>query len=272
MLEKLKYKNHVNEVFDFGKNGVYVNMTDLHDYEWSVTKRGNKISALEHAISKRKLPVIIICKTETEGIAARNKLLEITEKDVLAMQHGRVIVGDYYFKCFVTKSQKSNYLINKRYMTLTLTLTSDYPYWVKESMTAYRKETDGVGGLDYVFDYPYDYVSDLTGTDLNNSGFMPSNFRMIIYGACINPAVNINGHTYQVNCQVGADEYLTIDSTTKKIYLTTNDGTVINKFNDRNKASYIFEKVPSGKNTVSWQGNFGVEIILLEERSEPKWI
>ena len=271
MLERLIYKNHVNEVFDFGKNGIFVNTNDLHDYEWTVTKRGNKISALQHAVSKRTLPVIIICQSEAEGIAARNKLMEITEKDVLAMEHGKVIIGDYYFKCFVTKSKKSDYLLNKRHLKITLTLTTDYPYWVRESLTGYRKETSSVGGLDYAFDYPYDYVSELMGTDLFNPGFVASNFRMIIYGSCINPAVNINGHTYQVNCQVAADEYLTIDSTTKKIYLTTNNGTIVNKFNDRNKNSYIFEKVPSGSNTVSWQGNYGLDIILLEERSEPKW-
>ena len=67
----------------------------------------------------------------------RNKLMEVVEKDVLAMKHGKIIIGDYYFKCFVTKSQKKNYLTTKRWMELTLTLTTDFPYWVKESTTSF---------------------------------------------------------------------------------------------------------------------------------------
>lgn len=274
MLEKLKYKNHMNEVFDFGKNGIFVNMNDLHDYEWSVTKRGNRISAFDYTVSKRKLPVVIVCKTEEEGLAARNKLMEITEKDVLAMQHGKIIIGDYYFKCFVTKSQKSDYLTNKRYMQAELTLTTDFPYWVKETTFTFGKldgNSDSGQMLDFSFDYPHDYFSTIGHEQINNTGFVGSNFRMIIYGACTNPVVYINGHKYQVNCGVASGEYLTIDSVAKTIILVKNDGTTVNHFKNRSRDSYVFEKIPAGSNNLSWDGNFGVDVIMMEERSEPKW-
>ena len=272
MLEQLKYQNHMNEIFEFGKDGIFVDTNDLHDYEWAVTKKGNRIASLDYAVSKRKLPITIVCATEDEGIAARNKLFEVVERDVLAMQHGKIIIGDYYFKCFVTKSQKADYLVNKRLMKATLTLTSDRPCWTNERTIPFRiSETDGEG-LDYSFDFPFDYMTEMTGTVLNNPSFIASNFKIIIYGACSNPAININGHTYQVFCTVGTNEYLTIDSTTKKIQLTAYDGTIINKFNERNKKSYIFEKIGSGGNPVTWNGGFGFDIILMEERSEPRWI
>ena len=92
MLEQLKYKNHLNEVFEFGKDGIFVNTNELHDYEWTVTSKNKRITALDYAVSKRKLPLIIICKTEEQGIAARNRLMEICEKDILAMQHGKIFV------------------------------------------------------------------------------------------------------------------------------------------------------------------------------------
>lgn len=274
MLEQLIYKNHVNEVFEFGKDGIFVDMNDLHDYEWTATKKGNRIAAFDRSVSKRKIPVIIICDTEEKGIAARNKLMEVVEKDVLAMQHGRIIIGGYYFRCFVTKSQKKKYLTSRRWMEVTLTLTTDFPYWVKETTHIFRKRTeDGGGGtnLDFAFDHPYDYFSGMGNKTLNNTDFVGTNFRMIIYGACVNPAVYVSGHLYQVNCQVAAGEYLTIDSVNKKITLTAINGTVNNVFNLRNKDSYIFKKIQSGNNTVIWEGDFGVDITLLEERSEPKW-
>ena len=274
MLERLKYQNHQNEVFDFGKDGIYVNSNNLHDYEWKATTRGNRIGALTRQISTRKLPIIIMCKTEEEGIRARNRLLEVVEKDVLAMKHGKIIIGNYYFRCFVTKSVKDNYLTNRRHMTVNLTLTSDYPYWVKESTVPFRND-EGTGqgiGLDFPYDFSYDYYSVLMNTTLFNSGFVPSNFKLIVYGLANDPTISIGGHTYQVNCDVEEGEYLTIDSTTKKIFLTKNDGTIVNQFNNRNKESYIFEKIPVGGSAVTWSGSFGFDLILMEERSEPKWI
>lgn len=275
MLEKLTYENHIREVFEFGKDGIYVNTSNLHDYEWSTTTKGDRISALTRKVSTRSLPVVIICNTAAKGIAARNRLLEVTEKDVLAMEPGKIIIGGYYFKCFVTKSSKGAYLINKRYMTLTLTLTSDHPYWVKESTFSFRAGGNTKSStstyLDFSYDYPFDYASSMTADKVNNSGFVGSNFRLTIYGPCTDPAVYINSHKYQVNCTVAANEYLVIDSVTKKIYLAQNDGTIVNKFALRNKESYIFEKIPAGSNAVSWEGAFGFDITIIEERSEPVW-
>lgn len=273
MLEQLKYMNHQNEIYEFGKDGIFVNTNDLHDYEWQTTKRGNRISSLDRTVITKKMPVIIMCETEEQGIAARNRLMETTEKDVLAMKHGRIIIGDYYYRCYVTKSQKGEYLYcGKRYMKLTLTLTSDFPYWVKETSFIYRNVFGSSGqNLDYPFDYPFDYFPGTGHRKLNNTGFVGTNFRMIIHGRCENPTVYISGHKYQVNCVIEANEYLTIDSVTKKIYKTAIDGTVTNMFSKRDRDSYIFEKIPPGMNTVIWDGNHGVDITLLEERSEPKW-
>ena len=272
MFERLKYKNHVNEVIDFGVDGVFVNINALHDYEWKATSQGNKVSKLSRSVQTRKLPVIIMCATEEEGIATRNKLFETFEKDVLALQHGQIIIGDYYFRCFVTKSVKSDYQKSQRYMYLTLTLTSDYPFWVNESMKTFGVSNQTGEGLDYPFDFAFDYFTDVASTALNNTAFVASNFKMIVYGPCSNPAITIAGHTYQVDCTIGDSEYLTIDSTTKKIFIIKNDGSTVNCFNNRNKESYIFEKIKPGNNAVTWTGDDGFDVILMEERSDPKWI
>jgi hypothetical protein len=158
-------------------------------------------------------------------------------------------------------------------MTLTLTLTSDFPYWVKETTHTFRNVAENSGGknLDFAFDHPYDFSSGIGTKGLNNTDFVGTNFRMNIFGACSNPAVYVSGHLYQVNCDVAEGEYLTIDSVSKTITVTAIDGTVTNVFNLRNKDSYIFEKIPSGKSAVTWEGNYGFDITILEERSEPKW-
>lgn len=273
MLEQLKYKNHENEVFEFGRDGVFVNIGSVHDYSWTVNKKNNRISSITYGVQTRKLPVVIICGTDEEGIAARNRLMEVFEKDVLAFQYGKIIIGDYYFRCFVTKSEKKNYLSSDKYMTLNLTLTTDLPYWVKETSTIFQpaSSSSGTTGLDYGFEYPFDYGNAMDSKALVNTGFMPSNFRLIVNGPCSNPAVYVAGHLYKVNCDILSGQYLTIDSANKAVTLTANDGTVTNVFSSRDKDSYIFEKIPSGSSPVTWSGDFTFEIVLLEERSEPKW-
>lgn len=273
MLEQLKYKNHMGEVFEFGKDGVFVNTSELHDYSWNVTKKNERIASLDYAVSTRKLPVIIMCQTEAEGLAARNRLHEVMEKDVLAFQPGRIIIGDYYFKCFVTKSQKKAYQTTGRYMSVTLTLTTDQPYWIRETAYVFMagSAAKSASDLDYPYTYPHDWYNDQQNSEINNQGFVPSNFRLMVNGACSHPTVYIGSHAYKVSCDVSEGEYLTIDSVSKTATLTAKDGTQTNVFNLRDKDSYIFEKIPSGKSSVAWSGDFNFEIVLLEERSEPKW-
>lgn len=271
MQEHLKYKNHMGEVIDFGQDGIFVAHSDLHDYNWSVSKKNNKISSFEREVTNRSLPVTILCPTAEDGLAARNRLMEVAEVDVLAKKPGRIIIGDYYYTCYITGSKKSSYLRSHRRMETQLTITSDAPYWVREALHSFRQKGAAGQGIDYPHDYGFDFTSDFMRSELVNTGFTASNFRMVIYGPCTNPAVYVSGHAYVVNCEVAVGEYLTIDSVAKTITKTAADGAITNVFNLRGRESYIFEKIQVGANTVTWGGDFGVDIILLEERSEPKW-
>ena len=66
-------------------------------------------------------------------------------------------------------------------------------------------------------------------------------------------------------------EYMVIDSRSKKVYKVKNNGEKVNLFHARGRDFYIFEKIPSGIMAVSWSGEFGFDITLLSERSEPVW-
>lgn len=283
MLEKIRFVNHIQEEMSWGESGIYVNSNDLHDYSWDFTSDNNKISSFNKGIVTKAIPIVICCASESEGLMLKNRLLEITEKDVLALKHGRIMIGDYYLKCYITGSKKSNYLLSKKYIETTLTVATDYPKWIKETIASFRKSGSVIvkaegkdaaekRNLDFQVDFPYDYMSEMKGKSLNNTGFTGVNFRLIIYGAAVNPVIYIGGHCYQVDCQVEENEYLTIDSIAKTILLTKQDESVENHFHQRNRESYIFEKIPAGDNAVTWNKTFGFDIVLFEERSEPKWI
>lgn len=274
MLETFSYTNHMNETIEFGaSSGIFVNENDLHDFSYKVTSKNDRISAMKKGVVKKTIPLIIKCKTEAEGIAARNRLYEVMDKDTLAMKHGKLICNGYYLKCFCSGSKKSNYLLTKEYMVVKLTIQTDFPEWVKETTTTFNYGAGAQGtNLDFNNDFPYDYASNLLGKKMNNTGFIPSNFRMVIYGAIENPKITVSGHDYEVSVSVGANEFLTIDSIDKTIILTHTDGSKENCFHLRNRESYIFEKIPTGENDVSVNGDFKFDVTLLEERGEPKWI
>lgn len=273
MIERITYKNHMNETIELGVDNIYANKSDIHDFSWSVVSKNNRISSFKKGIVKKTIPLIVKANSKAECISLKNRLFELCEKDVLAVKPGRLIIGDYYMNCYVTESKKTEYK-DDMYMSLTITVQTDMPYWIRESTTGFNYgDVEYTGGdLDFNRDYPYDYMSNVLGKQLENSNFVPSNFRMIIYGPCIEPSVTVNGHVYGIDVELEANEYIQIDSTEKTIVMVQADGTNVNCFSKRDKDSYIFEKMPVGTSNISSSADFKFDIVLLEERGEPKWI
>ena len=272
MFEQLVYKNHINEEIRFGQGGIFVNENELHDYDWKYNSDNNKVSNFNRGVRKISVPVIVACPDPDDGVKAINNLMEIAEKDVLSKEAGRFIIGDYYFKAYITGSKKKKYSTRRGWLHANLTVVSDYPAWVKETSSSFTAGGAESGkDLDFTYDFPYDFTSPNKIKSIINPSFADVDFKLIIYGEVDNPSVTIGGNEYKVNCRVNAGEYLTINSKEKSIYVTRNTGEIINRFKDRSKDTYIFTKIPSGELKVSWNGTFGFDVTLYEERSEPKW-
>ena len=275
MLDNFVYENHLGQRFVGLENGVYLNYSDLRDYAWSCDTMNSRISRFYRPITSRKLPLVIVCRSGDEATAVKNKLTELAETDIEAMIPGKIYVGDYYTQGYITASAKSRYLINKRYCKIDLTFTSDDPAWYREktySMFPGQNTTFGSGGgADYPYDYSYDYAISQMGKTIVCDSVRGSAFRLKIYGEATDPTVMIGGHVYAISGSIGAGESLLIDSLTKKITLTTATGAKIRWFDKRSRESYIFEPIPAGQNTISWDGSFGFDLTVIEKRSEPRW-
>ena len=268
------YENHLGMRFESLEYGVYLNHSDILDYSWNYDVINNRISRFYRSVTKRGLPLVVIGKTDAEAIEAKNRLLEIAEADIYAMLPGKIYAGEYYTSGFITASKKSKYLFNKRYCNLNLEFTSAEP-WFKDHVYVFGKgsntdSTDGYG-VDYPFDYQFDYSASLKSRKVESGSISNSKFKLRIYGEATDPAINIGGHIYSVSGRIQAGESLLIDSISKTITLTTAAGTKINWFDKRNRESYIFEPVPAGIQNVSYNGSFGFDLTIIEERSEPKW-
>lgn len=275
MLEKFKYINHLGETLEFGKSPLFVNENDLRDFSWDVTKKNNKISGFSKGIVSKTIPIILKAETKDEAKRMKNRLFEVFEKDVLAEKYGRIVVGDYYLKCYVVDSSKSEYLLNECFMAIDLKIQTDLPNWVRDTSYKIRmtESNEGKEFLDYPHGTPFDYMVSLGISEVNNPAVIASDWSMMIYGATVNPSIIIGNHEYSFNISIGNSEYLTVDSKAKTIVLTKVNGEKINCFNSRNKDAYVFEKIPPGINVVA-SANEGIkfDITLFEERSEPEWI
>lgn len=182
------------------------------------------------------------------------------------------ITNCYYLEGYIIASKKDQFR-NGSYVNSTFSFLTDGE-WKKETTQHFNLVvSDSVGGknLDYPHDFPYDFTTSLNIFQLINSNYIDTDFRLTIYGPVSNPSITIAGHEYEVLVDVDVNEYMVIDSVSKKIYKVSEYGEKTNCFNYRNRDSYIFQRIPAGTNYVSWGSDFRFDITLVEKRSEPKW-
>lgn len=272
--EKMTYTNHLGERIELGSGGYFVNANGLHDYAWTPSSRGGRIASFSRGVTKYTLPVAVTGGTEAEATARRNRLLDVTDADVDAMQPGRLTIGDYFLRCYIMASQKKQYNRDRRFYLTTLTVVSDDAYWVKEYTSSFSSElaTGASGALDYPYDFAFDYMSPLLVQAVNNVSYAPADFILNLYGPCENPVVRVAGHEYAVSHSAAAGEYITIDSRARTLTLTKASGVKVNIFKDRGLTDYIFERIPAGTSSVTWDGELRFDLTVLARRSEPLWI
>lgn len=274
MLDRFIYENHLGQRFDSLANGVFLNYSTLRDYQWSHETINDRISRFYRPITNKKMPLVIVGKTEAEAMHAQNTLLDIAEVDIAAVKPGKLYINGYYTYGWISGSVKSDFLMTKRHAKNSLTFVSDSA-WYKETKHVFAAGMDsGISngaGTDYPYDYRYDYAQTASGRIITCGGVGDSAFKLRIYGQATSPAVSVNGHQYRVNGTVNPGESLLIDSANRTITLTTASGTPINWFDKRDRQHYIFQPIKPGMNTITWVGTFGFDLTVVEERSEPKW-
>lgn len=296
----------MNETLESGKRELFVNENDLRDFLWKVKSKNDRIIGFKKGIVEKTIPIIVQCQSE-EGVAVKNKIFEVFEKDVLAMEPGKIFINDYYLKCFVTESAKTDYLISKNHLKITVKISTDHALWCKEKHYSFKvsekqivdtekKEEimDMLDGVDqapdypldykrkyitkyksakkrYIRDYKYDFYSNHTIRKIDNDHFAETAFKMIVYGPCTHPFIQIGENIYEVHAGLYEGEYLVIDSRERTVIKYTRYGVAENVFNARSKEYNVFKKIATGKQNVKWNATYAFDLILYQERSEPPW-
>ena len=275
---KVYYKNNYGQTVDFTALPYIVTEADLFDYKWKYDNQSGlrpKITRFHKSLTPKSLKVALAAKTEDEYKKAWEYLLEVTEKDVMAVTPGKLFVGEEYLSCYIFESKKEKWRPRNAFQINDFSIVSETGKWIHEIKSSYATggqpaETETY--MDFAYDYAYDYSSSSGWAVFENPGYAPADFDLTIHGPCENPEVLIAGHSYRVDCELLTGEYLKINSITRKIYKVCVNGEQVNQFALRSRESYVFEKIPAGDCVIAWDGSFGFDIVLYEERSEPRWI
>lgn len=276
-MKDIYYVNSNNEKIDLLEPPYMLQTGELFGYKWNYESKqrfggGGKITNIRKDLEERTLTLSIVNYGVENYEEAIDYLHEITDIDVLKKTPGRLYVGGMYLNCYVTASEKSEWEPEAGYIDVSLTLAVEYPMWVGENQ--YTFHSFGVSSTDnkrYPGRYPYRYANGMNSTYIINPHFTNSNFELIIYGPAVNPMVTIGGVPYLVNVILEEDEYLAIDSRSRTIIKATKNGERENLYHNRQKGRNFFRKISPGRQSISWTGKFDFDLIIYEERGEPKW-
>ena len=254
-----------------------LSVSNLFDYEWTYTTKGTSIlniSSFKKRFVEKAISVVVSASTNEEYKEKITELMEIIDLDINVLTPGRLYVGQTYLECYFVASKKPKKYVNTKRTTIELSLVAENGNWIyedKKSFSIVTGDKYNSDGLDFPTDYPFDYANDLVSQRIVNDNYAASDFELIVYGPCVGPEISVGLHTYKVDVSLYMGEYMAVNSVTKKIYKVKNSGEKVNLYHARGRDFYIFEKIPSGINPVSWSGEFGFDITLLSERSEPVW-
>ena len=275
---RVRYVNHKGKEIDFMQSPYLFQSGNLLDFTWQYElNRGvkSRIQGLQKSDVPIPLSVAIVSDTMQEFEKFAYELNEVTETDVLAEIPGKLYVNDYYLKCYVLQDMPTDWNKGIPYIKRNLQVMPDYPFWCHEFSQQFYKGFAAQRSdpfLHYPIRYPYQYSAPKDLRLFHNDHYADCDFKMIIYGPCIDPMIRINGHPYSFKLTLYEGEFLEVESRYNTVERVQKDGTRLTEFNQREKKDSVFQKIPAGNCSVVWNtSEFGFDLILYQERSEPKW-
>lgn len=271
MLE-IYYKNHQGQRLNLVGDIYRMQTADFFDYEWEPYIESGYITAFEKGVVTKSAVLTITADSMESYREAIDQFYEVVERDVLNMTHGRLYIGKQYMPCYIVSSEKSEWEYGITQLDAEILICTDHPYWIKETEYAFKaSENTSTNNKVYANRYSHRYANGLTNAYIINQHFWDANFLLRIYGPCVNPMVAVDGHFCSLYLVLESGEYVEVDSKDGTIMKTMVTGQVVNAFHDRDKDSDAFRKITPGRKGVNWSGKFDFDLILYEERGEPRW-
>lgn len=274
------YKASSGNEYNFYGATMRVTEGTLHKYKWTPNAVKSKFGEAIKEFRKEAAEYEITLNFKGELSDRKrelDKLREDFERDILTKKPGRIYFNSYYVDGYCIESDTGVSKIKNTWSENKIIFYCPFPFWIKETTYQYLPEppetvkyTDLETGILFP-EFPFDFAPVRGEKILENPSFADSNFIMTIYGFAESPQVSIAGHPYRVETTIYEGERLVIDSKKGTVKKIGRLGEVVDCYNARQKDYSVFKKIPAGLNVFQWSGGFGVDIVLFDERSEPKW-
>ncbi len=282
MIKGIYYENGQGTQIRLDGKNIRVKESDLRDFSWnySLTNKpsgyGSRINRFMRPASEKSLGVVVRGNSREECISTLNALHAATEADITRGKPGRLWLDGQYLICFLgVASTVNKWTGGFHFLEKTLSVLAVYPFWYTEVTQAFRAgEIDASPyGKRYRGRYPYQYGTGYANKTLYNDHHSETPAIITIYGPCEDPQIYIAGNLYGLaDVGAGEGERIVIDQLERTIYRVAIDGEKTNLFDYRVKTHDIFVPIPSGDVSVQFSGEFGFDVTLMQQRSEPKWI
>lgn len=262
----VKYVNSINQEINFIARNLLPTSGYLHKRKWIVNGDDVEKDSMTYNLTLTLRGSLEIRKEQLD------KICDIFEYDLLHNKKGKLYFGDYYLSCYIVSSETQvNANLNSR-TDINIEIYSSNQDWILEHEFNFKKIVVEYDNPTFSMSFPIKFGNTPGTSSLNIDVLSDSKFNMIVYGPVNDPSIEIGGNLYNVHVELDENEYLISDYENRTIEVVSVNGYRRDVFNKRNKDNDFFKKIKNGYNTVSWSGNFGFDIIVFEERSEPKWI
>ena len=251
----------------------------FYDYEYEVNEielaSGIAVSGFGRK-SKQYDLILDFRGSGDERTDAAEKFFLFFNKDIINQKIGKLYFKEHYLNCYIVSSKYEN-AGQARVVRKTAGIYAPRPVWITEAKRSFQKIINGSGEteefLDYEHDYNYDYTMPYGGDVIwQVDHYAPCEYEMIIYGPCVDPRAVINGHIYQVFATLDENDYIKVNSRENSVVQYLANGTQRDLYDYRVKITgSLFDPITPGNVRVVWSGEFGFDLTLLCERSEPRW-
>lgn len=284
---RLEYISSNGTTFDLlSWDGLKTETADYHNYKWgtNVAKKqyGEKINYFTKNAQTFKTTLLF-----RGPYATRRQKIDAfhfcTEYDIAHKTPGRIFWGDDYIECYITSSDTKPRDDGATYTENDIQIYAAYPFWIEEQTlsimpsggTSVRPTDKGYPqprlGYPYLYSYPYAPNASYMYVD----HYMPCNFKMVVWGPAESVSITIADHIYAVNHALRANQYMVIDSRPgidpdRRCYIVSASGEITNVFDYRSPEHLLFQPIPSGDVIINYSRDYGVDLTVFKERSEPR--
>ena len=279
---------NVHMYYEYIDDGIYEDLLysgriidgSFHEFEWdkSVSERqfGETVNGWTKS-SKEYKANLLFSGTDEQKRLALNRFHSAIENDIMHETPGTLQWDDATIDCYIRGSNTKPSDKFNGYTENEITIYCPRPFWEHEITQQFysginNSESDTTYAKNWPHDYSgYDYlfINDRESYILNDGPL--SEWQIIINGPARKPIIHIGNNIIAMNTEIPVDSYLMIDSRDKIIYLVNPDGSMDNRFGERDLENYIFEKIEPGYSKVTWNGSYEWLLTLYEESSEPRW-